>query len=412
VGVEAKAVGLGTLMRYLFLGDRQAILTIAGSRRGLWVGLLFVLSAGLAREYDGEDLLHEPWHAVIPLGASLASSFLLFSVAYAAVTLHSPPDGRFFPRYLSFLGLFWMTAPLAWLYAVPYERFLSPVGAVQANLITLGVVATWRVALMGRVLTIIFGYRAGSAFFLVLLFADVLMLVLLQFLPVPLLDVMGGIRLTEGERVIQEVAEAVCLLGWLSLPVWAVGAMLVAVVTRPGWRVPDAQPLPQPTRSLMAFAIISVLAWAAVLPFTQPEQLKRRQVERVYAAGNMKKAVALMARHRREDFPPHWDPPPRLSSGLARELAPEVLDILEHLETIDAPEWVWAAYVGKMGNLLGAFWAVRGELQDRAVAVLKRVPGGKEELERVEQQSGRPLERKRPVPRPEEGGKKEGPDRD
>jgi len=59
-------MGIGTLLRYL-IGDRKAILAIAGSRHSLWIGFLFVLSAGLAREYDGEDLLHEPWHALIPL---------------------------------------------------------------------------------------------------------------------------------------------------------------------------------------------------------------------------------------------------------------------------------------------------------------------------------------------------------
>src|SRR5206468_2426101 len=99
----------------------------------------FVLSAGLAREYDGEDLLAEPWHLAIPLGASLASSFLLFAVAYVVAVFRGAPCEPFYGRYLYFLGLFWMTAPLAWLYAIPYERFLSPVGAVQANLLTLGV---------------------------------------------------------------------------------------------------------------------------------------------------------------------------------------------------------------------------------------------------------------------------------
>ena len=113
--------GVGTLARYL-AGGREAILTIASSRHALWLGLLFVLSAGFAREYDGEDLLHEPGHLLLPLGASLVSSLLLFGVLSLgrATEEGEPPWGL---RYLSFLGLFWMTAPLAWLYAVPYELY-------------------------------------------------------------------------------------------------------------------------------------------------------------------------------------------------------------------------------------------------------------------------------------------------
>ena len=52
-----------------------------------------------------------------------------------------------------------MTAPLAWLYAIPYERFLSPVGATRANLWTLGLVAAWRVLLIIRVLVVLLSYR-------------------------------------------------------------------------------------------------------------------------------------------------------------------------------------------------------------------------------------------------------------
>src|SRR5262245_51273237 len=51
---EGAAVSITTLLRYL-TGSREAIVAIAGNRNALWVGFLFVLSAGFAREYDGED---------------------------------------------------------------------------------------------------------------------------------------------------------------------------------------------------------------------------------------------------------------------------------------------------------------------------------------------------------------------
>ena len=70
---------LGTLARYL-IGDRTAILTLVRQRGALLVGALLVLSAGFAREYDGEDLWHEPWHLLLPFGASLTTSFFLFTL--------------------------------------------------------------------------------------------------------------------------------------------------------------------------------------------------------------------------------------------------------------------------------------------------------------------------------------------
>ncbi len=130
-----------TLLRYL-IGERQAILDLAANRWTPLIALLFVLSAGFARKYDGADLLREPWHLVLPLGASLVASFLLFCFAYDA-RFEQRRRPRFLDAYLSFLGLFWMTAPLAWAYAVPYERFLSPVDAAEANLWTLGLVSLW-----------------------------------------------------------------------------------------------------------------------------------------------------------------------------------------------------------------------------------------------------------------------------
>ena len=63
---------ISTLIRYL-VGHRRAILEVAESKSAVWLGLLFVISAGFAREYDGVDLLHEPWHLALPLGASLAT---------------------------------------------------------------------------------------------------------------------------------------------------------------------------------------------------------------------------------------------------------------------------------------------------------------------------------------------------
>ena len=60
---------------------------------------------------------------MLPPAASLVVSFLLFGVLLAVAARRALSGfGR---RYLSFLGVFWMTAPLAWIYAIPFERFLD-----------------------------------------------------------------------------------------------------------------------------------------------------------------------------------------------------------------------------------------------------------------------------------------------
>ncbi len=205
---------VSTLLRYL-IGNRQAILDLASSRWSLLVGALFVLSAGFAREYDGNDLRMEPWHLALPFGASLVSSLALFCLAWCG-QFRKEPRPVFISAYLSFLGLFWMTAPLAWSYAVPYERFLSAVDAVLANLWTLGLVSVWRVALMSRALVVLLNYRPWAAVSVVLLFGDTVALFLLQFVPIPLINIMGGLHLTDSDRLLQEVTIGVLFAGGCS----------------------------------------------------------------------------------------------------------------------------------------------------------------------------------------------------
>ena len=51
---------------------------------------------------------------------------MLYSVTWGTARLTHSHEPSFFRCYAAFLGLFWLTAPLAWLYAIPYERFLPP----------------------------------------------------------------------------------------------------------------------------------------------------------------------------------------------------------------------------------------------------------------------------------------------
>lgn len=302
-----------TLFRYL-LGSREAILAVASSRWSLLIGAIFVLSAGLAREYDGEDLLHEPWHALRPLGASIASGTLLFLIVHGAAMLRrhksegAPPP--FFRAYRTFLSLFWMTAPMAWLYAVPYERFMNPPDAVSLNLWTLTLVATWRVLLMTRVISVVYGIGHVSAFFLVMLFADIVVFAVVTLVPTPVFDIMGGVRHSARDAIIAGTTFWFTILSVLTAPIWILGSLVSACRLVPRW--PD---LSTPTdsknsRGLLVLAVCSVLAFAPLLVVSQPEQIRKRETERLLMSGRVREALAMMSASQQSDYPPHWEPPP------------------------------------------------------------------------------------------------------
>ncbi len=367
-----------TLFLYL-IGDRRAILDLAGDRRSLWVGLLFVLSAGFAREYDGEDLLREPWHLLIPLGTSLAASFLLFLVACGGVFLQS--DGRppFLTAYRSFLALFWMTAPLAWLYAVPYERFLSPGAATSANLWTLALVAAWRVALMVRVVSVLTGSRAIPSFFLVMAFADAVAVTAVALMPKPVFALMGGVRQTESEALIAAATFQVMALGILTAPVWGIGALIAFANGTPVWQVPAGPTERAPAgRGMWALAALSLAVWLPVLPWRQGEQRMRSRVERDMKAGRIDDALEVMSAHAPSDFPPHWDPPPRVGYG---ETSPDLFEVMAVLLARDRAPWVQTCYAEKFRRSLGEgrmlyFDPLDGPRLGDLVEILKQLPEG------------------------------------
>jgi hypothetical protein len=365
-----------TLALYL-MGNRQAILDVAADRHCLWLGLLFVLSAGFAREYDGQDLLREPWHLLVPVGASLAASFLLFLVTCGRFFLQREGRPPFFSAYRAFLTLFWMTAPLAWLYAVPYERFLSPGVATSANLWTLALVATWRVAIMLRVVSVVTGRGVGPSLFLVMAFADAVALTAVYMMPKPVVSFMGGIRLTESEAAIHGATFLVSCLGILSAPIWGIGGAIAFFTGQPVWQVP-ASPTEavSASRGMWILATLSLAIWLPILRWTQAEQQLRSRVEGDMKAGRIADALEVMSAHAQSDFPPHWDPPPRVGYG---EKSPHILGVMDVLLTCDSAPWVRASYVGKLRRYIGTgyeFYVYASDELASLVRILKQLPEG------------------------------------
>ncbi|MBL4591952.1 MAG: hypothetical protein JKY96_08335 [Phycisphaerales bacterium] len=348
------------LPRYL-LGSRQAILQVAASRGSLLVGAIFVLSAGFAREYDGEDLVHEPWHALRPLGASLVSGTMLFLVVHLAALLKrgrgegTPPS--FIRAWGSFMGLFWLTAPMAWLYAIPYERFMSPVDAIEINLWTLAIVAVWRVVLMTRVVSVLYGFGYVSSFFLVMLFADALLLAVVTQVPTPVIDVMGGIRHSDRDALIASVTFSVTVLSAISAPVWIVGALIATGVLKPKW--PDLSVVADRGRSrgLLILATVALVVFVPLLMMSQPEQINRREAESLLRQGRVADALAIMSDRSQDDYPPHWNPPPKLGY---RESSPSLDAVRDAMSAEWPSDWVASIYIAKIDRRLreniARFW--------------------------------------------------------
>ena len=103
-------------------------------------GLLFAWLAGIGRYWDNPRA-----HLWQYLG--LGSVAYVFCLAFVLWLLLLPLKPKLW-SYKSVLVFITLTAPPAVLYAVPVERFMSLAAAQSTNAWFLGIVATWRVALL------------------------------------------------------------------------------------------------------------------------------------------------------------------------------------------------------------------------------------------------------------------------
>jgi len=374
-----------TLLNYL-CGRRDAILRVANTPGALWLGAVFVFSAAFAREYDAKDLLSEPWYLLVPLVASLATSFILYGLVYVVTLRRSLERLPFWATYRRFLTLYWMTAPLAWLYALPVEHYSTAADSVRANLMLLAIVSLWRVSLMVRVITVLFGAGTWGALFIVMLFGDSIALLVLFFTPVPIFNVMGGIPLSESESLIQFVALTIGLVGAALWLVWFFGVILMFSLKGDWHPAPEESELPRRvTPSLWCLAGLSIVVWSAILPFTQPLQRLRHEIEQQLIAGQISDALSTMSRHKPTDFPPHWNPPPWLAYA---DPQPPLMDVMEVLLELDVAPWVREIYDERFKAQLSAhLWshfswhAMPNEERNQYLAILERLPDSSEFIE-------------------------------
>lgn len=358
-------LGLTTILKFL-LFNRQAIRQIAHSPVAVWPGLFFVFSAAFAREYDGEYLVAEPWHLLIPVTASLVACGCMSLLLWILTRSKGIRIG-YLSVFRPFLNLYWMTAPLAWLYAIPFERMMTPGDATTANLTLLGIVAAWRVALMVRSVQVLFDCRLFTAIIPVMFFSVLLVMAALWLVPGPIFMIMGGIRLSESEDVILGFRLMLGLAAWGSVLFWLIFYVILCTRKELGWswtldsnrsnqtETNDATPASRRSLSvpLWLVAIAANLTWYPILKRTQPEQALRYQAKQLILEQNFARLCNLTQAYPESEFPPHWDPPPRPAYG---ESEPPVIDVLIGLMKHNGAQWMIAHYDRKLNDQFHTMW--------------------------------------------------------
>src|ERR1051326_6460383 len=163
-----------------------------------------------------------------------------------------------------------MTAQIAWLYAIPVERFLDPYRAAQANITLLAIVSLWRVLLMSRILSVLFEINferaLGWAFM-----AAALEVIIVFFLGVPfsrhILAAMSGMRNAPEEALLGSVLGFVWECSWVVLVV-----CFLALISRrfKGIILPLPEPLPGKIPWIQLVGLVGIWALIAIVP--QKEQ--------------------------------------------------------------------------------------------------------------------------------------------
>lgn len=368
--MEDHRLSLYHLARFL-VGRTTSIRALAGNRSTLSLGLLFCLSTALARHYDAKYLIREPWFLLAPAAASILTSAILFGAMYLSSAIQARQR---FPRawdsYLTILGLYWMTAPMAWLYGIPFERFLGERDAASANVWILSIVSIWRVLILSRVYAVLFGTYWIGALIRLGTFAFTLVYAGLFVARVPLVNFMGGVHLPPSVEPVADLVLGIEIYGFFGLIFgW------LFIIGRAFARKPDLSMdafavsfRSAPEGPVVGLALAALVMFVVPLPWTQAEQRLRYESERLYKSGRIPEFVASLAAHPRTAFPPQWSPPPWPEyPDAGRDL--KILEIVAVVESRpDLPAWIRAAYRDKAEGYVTNHGYALGDAKERLAA--------------------------------------------
>jgi hypothetical protein len=347
---KGPAVTPRLLINYL-LGSEAAIRAVAAGRNCWPLGPLLVLLTAFPRNYDQTWIGEQPFLWIFgPLIFSMVSGVFLFA------TLHGlflrwrrdpeTPKQPFRRQLVSFMGLFWLTAPIAWLYALPVERFLDPLPATWANLALLGVVALWRVLLMARVIQVVQGAKFLTSLVWVLVPAsfEVLVIAVLGALQ-HIGSMMGGMRNSPEEELLVQALNTISTAAFWGFPAFClIGASLAQRSNH------SLRPFPptSPVRVPWAFLGLAAAFWLSISIPAQIQVRRNAIVEDLAAKTNRRAVLDYLAAHSPSDFAPSRPLPPK---AFERSVYSELPPLFGALQA-DDPAWVQAHLMQRFREML------------------------------------------------------------
>lgn len=340
----------GVWSRYL-LGEGHAIREVVENRSAFWTGLVLVLLTAVARSYDQTFIGDKPVLWLFgPLLFSVVSGTWLYVVVYGTFTRWRMGDAverpGFWSGWRAFMGLFWMTAPIAWLYAIPVERFLDAVTAAKANVFLLSSVSLWRVLLITRVIQ----HLTRGPFWLVLTWvwfaAAVEVLVVFFFggaFAQAIMRGMGGMRNSPAEEILLSAMSIAFGGAFWTAPV----ALVLSLLLRS--REP-LQELPAgvATRWPIASLVMAAIFWVGVSIVPQVELARNSTAEKLLAQNNPRAALDYLARHQPGQFAPARTLPPKPYEHSVFEQLPMCLDAVQPSD----PAWVREFLVQRLNETM------------------------------------------------------------
>jgi hypothetical protein len=303
---KTASINLGTLGGFL-IGKRDAIVIVANSKLGLLLSFLFVVGAGVARNYDHHLLLREPLWILGPMVSPLVTSVLIFGVVKTVGKLEAASsflDGN----YLAFLRCYLMTAPLAWLYGIPVEQFAGELSSAIFNFSMLLLVSIWRVTLMVRVLQVLFHFGGLFAFGLIILPASAIMFFATFVSAMNIVGIMGGLRLDEADSFLLAATQSVTLS---SLALFAVGVVVLIWKGRGRQRAERSWTVEYDKVGIAWSSwLLGALAIGVFAGLSVPHQKKLSNLKALHASiaeQNFELTEKIIFSRQREDFPQYRD---------------------------------------------------------------------------------------------------------
>lgn len=114
-----------------------------------------------------------------------------------------------------FVTAIWLTAPLGWLYGIPFEMLLDPVEAATCNRWLLRVVSVWRVLLFAYVLRVLARAPLGMIVVNTIFLGTIAIMVSAQILREKhLFMIMAGIALPDHAALVVQNVQTLELLAF------------------------------------------------------------------------------------------------------------------------------------------------------------------------------------------------------